>query len=138
MNNEEKIYASFDEYGRICGFYDSSSPAPPQNSIEITDEQRDAFLEKQNFNYEPKKEYAIVNGMWTYRDKVITEAERIQQERDNLEFEIIQLKRSLAADDYKTSKYVDGDYTEAEWAEIVMQRKAWRTRIREIEAILGL
>ena len=38
--------------------------------------------------------------------------------------------------DYKTSKYVDGEYTEQEWQEIVTQRKLWRAEINELEKLL--
>jgi FtsZ-binding cell division protein ZapB len=47
--------------------------------------------------------------------------------------EIAELKKKLDEWDYKTSKYVDGDYTEEEWAEIKAQRKVWRDRINELE-----
>ena len=47
--------------------------------------------------------------------------------------EIAELKKKLHEWDYKTSKYVDGEYTEEEWAEIKAQRKVWRDRINELE-----
>ena len=46
------------------------------------------------------------------------------------------LKQQLAEMDYKSSKYVDGEYTQEEWAEIVAERKAIRERIRELEKII--
>lgn len=46
------------------------------------------------------------------------------------------LKQQLADMDYKTSKYVDGEYTQEEWAEIVAERKAIRERIRELEKLI--
>lgn len=49
--------------------------------------------------------------------------------------EIAELKTKLAEWEYKTSKHADGEYTDEEWAAIVAQRKAWRRRINELEAI---
>lgn len=45
-------------------------------------------------------------------------------------------KKQLSDMDYKTSKYVDGEYTESEWAEIVAERQSIRARIRELEQLL--
>lgn len=58
-------------------------------------------------------------------------------EKELTEREIGELKQQLIDMDYKTSKYVDGDYTEAEWQEIVAERKAIREKIRELEKIVG-
>lgn len=49
---------------------------------------------------------------------------------------IVGIKEQLASWDYKTSKHADGDYTDAEWEEIVNQRKAWREEIRALETEL--
>lgn len=46
--------------------------------------------------------------------------------------EINALKRQLQDMDYKGQKYLDGEYTEEEWKEIVEERKAIRERIREL------
>ena len=43
------------------------------------------------------------------------------------------LKQQLAGMDYMTSKHADGEYTEAEWKEIVKKRKELREAIRELE-----
>ena len=53
--------------------------------------------------------------------------EVINQER------IAELKALLAAADYWGQKYIDGEYTEDEWAEKKAQRKAWREEIRRLE-----
>ena len=53
--------------------------------------------------------------------------EVINQER------IEELKGFLAAADYWGQKYIDGEYTEAEWEEKKAQRKAWREEIRRLE-----
>lgn len=52
------------------------------------------------------------------------------------EQEINVLKQQLFDMDYKTSKYVDGDYTEEQWREIVAERKSIREKIRALEAKL--
>lgn len=46
---------------------------------------------------------------------------------------IDELKDLLAAADYWGQKYIDGEYTEAEWNEKKAQRKAWREEIRALE-----
>lgn len=50
--------------------------------------------------------------------------------------EMNDLKNLLFQYDYKTSKYVDGEYTQKEWDNIVKERKQIRTRIRELEKLL--
>lgn len=51
----------------------------------------------------------------------------IKQER------IDELKTFLSDADYWGQKYIDGEYTDAEWEEKKAQRKAWRAEIRELE-----
>ena len=46
---------------------------------------------------------------------------------------IAELKKLLADADYWGQKYIDGEYTEAEWEEKKAQRKAWREEIRSLE-----
>lgn len=53
--------------------------------------------------------------------------ELINQER------IAELKQYLSEADYWGQKYLDGEYTEEEWAEKVAQRKSWREEIRSLE-----
>lgn len=49
------------------------------------------------------------------------------------EDKISELKNQLSTMDYKTSKYVDGEYTEEEWAVIKSERQAIRQQIRELQ-----
>lgn len=44
-----------------------------------------------------------------------------------------ELHRLLQESDYWSSKYVDGEYTDEEWAEKVAIRRAWREELRGIE-----
>lgn len=55
---------------------------------------------------------------------------------DPIQQQINILLNNLAEWDYKTSKYVDGNYTEEEWQEIVNQRNTWRREINELEQLL--
>ena len=64
--------------------------------------------------------------------------ERKVSEKELAEREIKELKAKLYKWDYKTSKHADGEYTDEEWNAIVVQRKAWRARINELEARYGL
>jgi len=50
---------------------------------------------------------------------------------------IAELKQMLADADYWTSKRMDGEYTDEEWAEKVAIRKAWRAEINELELVNG-
>lgn len=59
-----------------------------------------------------------------------TDDKAIRQEKDN---RIAELKQYLSDTDYWGQKYLDGEYTEEEWAEKVAQRKAWREEIRSLE-----
>lgn len=54
------------------------------------------------------------------------------------EDEIKMIKSYLDATDYKALKFSDGALTEEEYAPIRVQRQAWRDRINELEAQLGI
>ena len=57
-------------------------------------------------------------------------------EYEKAQTRIAELKQMLANADYWTSKRVDGEYTDEEWAEKVAIRKAWRAEINELEKVL--
>lgn len=59
-----------------------------------------------------------------------------QTEEEIKQAKIAELKQKLTDTDYKTSKYVDGNYTEEEWQEIVNQRNTWRKEINDLEQLL--
>lgn len=48
--------------------------------------------------------------------------------------EILQLKRNLAATDYKLMKYMEGFITDEEYAEVKRQRSEWREKINQLES----
>lgn len=91
------------------GLMNLKSPLADDNYIEITAEEFEALQPKPQ---EPSAEQTAILE---------------KQHR------IAELKALLESYDYKTSKYVDGDYTDEEWAAIVAQRKAWRSEINMIE-----
>lgn len=49
---------------------------------------------------------------------------------------ISELKMNLLSTDYKTLKYIDGLYTEEEWAAIKAERQAWRDEINALENLV--
>ena len=70
-------------------------------------------------------------------DYVKTGAELLQEEierkNEEIRFQIYELKARLAATDYKTLKFVEGEITEEEYAEIRELRKALRAEINLLE-----
>ena len=46
---------------------------------------------------------------------------------------ISELKQKLAETDYKCLKFVDGEITQAEYAETWQKRKQWREEINKLE-----
>lgn len=68
------------------------------------------------------------NGALYFEDELPEKPQEvINQER------IDELKALLAAADYWGQKYIDCEYTEAEWNEKKAQRKEWREEIRRLE-----
>ena len=79
------------------------------------------------FNIEP-----LDDGTYKIVEFVIPEP----TEYEKAQARITELKQMLADADYWTSKRVDGEYTDEEWAEKVAIRKAWRADINELEKVL--
>ena len=77
----------------------------------------------------------VANGDGTYTVREIVIPEPTEEERTQAR--IAELKKLLADADYWTSKRVDGEYTEEEWAGKVAIRKAWREEINQLEATLN-
>lgn len=57
-------------------------------------------------------------------------------EYEKAQARIAELKYMLVDADYWTSKRLDGEYTDEEWAEKVAIRKAWRAEINELELVV--
>ena len=69
------------------------------------------------------------------KTEIILTEEQIQKEVErvkNLE-RIKELKQLLASQDYKTIKYMQGELTEEEFAEVKAQCKSWRDEINKLE-----
>ena len=122
----EKIY--YNENGWVCNRY--------PYDINVTDENR--YVEVDNDTYaktlqcEIGKAWRVINGelsMQIYNEN--------EYQKNVYHEEMNTLKQQLADMDYKTSKYADGEYTQEEWAKIVIERKAIRERIRELENLLN-
>ena len=95
--------------------------------------------------YSARAEFCNQNGLMIVEIEADSNGRRFQiqeipapTEQEINERELLNLKQQLADMDYKTSKYVDGEYTEEEWAVIVAERKQIRERVRELEKILGI
>ena len=81
------------------------------------------------------KFYSEPNGDGTYTVREVVVVEPTEEEKARAR--IAELKQLLADADYWTSKRIDGEYTEEEWAEKVAIRKAWREEINQLEATLN-
>ena len=74
------------------------------------------------------------NGQWYVTGYAPVQPEPTEYEK--AQTRIAELKQMLANADYWTSKRVDGEYTDEEWAEKVAIRKAWRAEINELELVV--
>ena len=75
------------------------------------------------------------NGQWYVTGYAPVQPEPTEYEK--AQARIAELKQMLANADYWTSKRVDGEYTDEEWAEKVAIRKAWRAEINELELVVA-
>ena len=92
------------------------------------------YLYKKNKTIESYTDFVIAHqGMQLCEDDEKFWFEKSTEYVLTNEDKISKLKQELLSMDYKTSKYVDGEYTESEWAEIILQRKAIRDKIKELE-----
>jgi ABC-type phosphate transport system auxiliary subunit len=77
-----------------------------------------------------RKELRVANGELVIVDKEFTKEGAI-----NIRWmEINYIKGQLAELDYKTHKFIDGDLTDAEFAEVTAKRKELRAKINTLEA----
>lgn len=121
-----KIY--YNKNGWVCDRYPYNLPITDENRyIEVDDN-----IASKTYSCEPHKSWRIVNGELSVEQyEEIPQQDLYQQEYNNL-------KQQLTEMDYKTSKYVDGEYAEEEWQEIVNERKQIRVRVRELETLLNI
>lgn len=97
----------------------------------ITKAEHIAFANWNNANGGKFRSESNGNGTYTVREIVVIEPTEYEKAQER----IAELKQMLAGADYWTSKRVDGEYTEEEWAEKVAFRKAWRAEINELELV---
>ena len=98
----------------------------------ITKAEHIAFANWANANGGKLRSESNGNGTYTIREIVIPEP----TEYEKAQARITELKQMLADADYWTSKRMDGEYTDEEWAEKVAIRKAWRAEINELELVV--
>ena len=97
----------------------------------ITKEEHIAFANWNNANGGKFRSESLGNGTYKIVEIVIPEP----TEYEKAQARIAELKQMLADADYWTSKRLDGEYTDEEWAGKVAIRKAWRAEINELETI---
>ena len=125
-----KIYARADESGNVVHIFSQAFEQPQETDICIDATNTDRHgaqkypVTDENgfFNYE------IKNGALQERDKTADVQKAANAAR------IVELKRLLAASDYKALKYSDGALTAEEYEPIRVQRQAWRDEINNLEA----
>lgn len=98
----------------------------------ITKAEYNAFANWNNANGRKFDIESLGDGTYKITEIVIPEP----TEYEKAQARIAELKQMLADADYWTSKRVDGEYTDEEWAEKVAIRKAWRAEINELELVV--
>ena len=98
----------------------------------ITESEYTAFANWNNANGGKFSIEPLGDGTYKITETVIPEP----TEYEKAQARIAELKQMLADADYWTSKRVDGEYTDEEWAEKVAIRKAWRAEINELELVV--
>ena len=98
----------------------------------INKQEHIAFANWNNTNGNKFRSESLGNGTYKIVEVVIPEP----TEYEKAQTRIAELKQMLADADYWTSKRVDGEYTDEEWAEKVAIRKAWRAEINELELVV--
>ena len=113
------------ETGKVISFGKDTKPY-----IEITEQERKQPL-PDKYSY-----YAVVDGKFTIKRRTPTIEELHNDDIQDINREINELKKKLFDTDYKAIKYAEGLLTDEEYVEIKVQRELWRKRINELEASL--
>ena len=113
------------ETGKVISFGKDTKPY-----IEITEQERKQPL-PDKYSY-----YAVVDGKFTIKRRTPTIEELHNDDIQDINREISELKKNLFDTDYKAIKYAEGLLTDEEYVEIKVQRELWRKRINELEASL--
>ena len=113
------------ETGKVISFGKDTQPY-----IEITEQERKQPL-PDKYSY-----YAVIDGKFTIKRRTPTIEELHNDDIQDINREINELKKRLFDTDYKAIKYSEGWLTDEEYAEVKAQREEWRKRINELEASL--
>ena len=113
------------ETGKVISFGKDTKPY-----IEITEQERKQPL-PDKYSY-----YAVVDGKFTIKRRTPTIEELHNDDIQDINREINELKKKLFDTDYKAIKYSEGWLTDKEYAEVKAQREEWRKRINKLEASL--
>ena len=113
------------ETGKVISFGKDTKPY-----IEITEQERKQPL-PDKYSY-----YAVVDGKFIIKRRTPTIEELHNDDIQDINREINELKKKLFDTDYKAIKYSEGWLTDEEYAEAKAQREEWRKRINELEASL--
>ena len=111
--------------GKVISFGKDTKPY-----IEITEQERKQPL-PDKYSY-----YAVVDGKFTIKRRTPTIEELHNDDIQDINREINELKKKLFDTDYKAIKYSEGWLTDKEYAEVKAQREEWRKRINKLEASL--
>lgn len=98
----------------------------------ITKSEYTAFANWNNANGNKFDIEPMGDGTYKITEIVIPEPTEYEKAQER----IVELKQMLADADYWTSKRIDGEYTDEEWAKKVAVRKAWRAEINELELVV--
>ena len=113
------------ETGKVISFGKDTKPY-----IEITEQERKQPL-PDKYSY-----YAVVDGKFAIKRRTPTIEELHNDDIQDINREINELKKKLFDTDYKAIKYAEGWLTDEEYAEAKAQREEWRKRINKLEASL--
>lgn len=113
------------ETGKVISFGKDTQPY-----IEITEQERKQPL-PDKYSY-----YAVVDGKFTIKRRTPTIEELHNDDIQDINREISELKKKLFDTDYKAIKYSEGWLTDKEYAETKAQREEWRKCINKLEASL--
>ena len=113
------------ETGKVISFGKDTKPY-----IEITEQERKQPL-PDKYSY-----YAVVDGKFTIKRRTPTIEELHNDDIQDINREINELKKKLFDTDYKAIKYSEGWLTDKEYAEVKAQREEWRKCINKLEASL--
>lgn len=134
--DEYKVYVRTDSGGIITDI-NSSAFVDGASWIEIDCGEGDRFHHAQG-NY---LEAGLTDGDGLYNYKLVggvpvlrsDEEKAPERARIAAQAEISRLKRNLADTDYISAKIAEGAATKEEYADKLVERAGWRTRINELE-----